>query len=198
MHSNGEHGDRRGHRGGHREDRQQRRQHRHAHGNRRRSHWRAHTRSPRTRRRRPTRTATGPAGRWPSRRGSGAHHGRQHHTDHVDGPVPTAAADVPPRLVVSPVEFEQGRRYQAGMVRACGHPVAREPRRACDQPKFARRGRKPTIDGVRRACAATKGAVGADERRSARLEEPSNGGPDDVLWPMRRAAARRRWQHDCC
>ena len=30
---------------------------------------------------------------------------------------------MPPRLVVSPVEFEQGRRDQAGMVRACARPV---------------------------------------------------------------------------
>ena len=138
MHGNGEHGDRRGHRGGHREDRQQRRQHRHA------------DREPAAKPQRGTRDHPEHAvdnqheRRWGrlvgGRRGEErAHNGRQQHTDHVDGPVPTAAADVPPRLVVSPVEFEQGRRDQAGMVRACGRPVDGN-RRACDQPKFARRG----------------------------------------------------------
>ena len=123
MHGNGEHGDRRGHRGGHREDRQQRREHRHAD--------RETAAQPQRRTRDHPEHAVDDQHerRWGrlvgGRRGEerGADDGRQQHADHVDGPVPTAAADVPPRLVVSPVEFEQGRRDQAGMVRAGGRPV---------------------------------------------------------------------------
>ena len=70
MHGNGEHGDRRGHRGGHREDRQQRRQDRDPD--------RETAAQPQRRTRdHPEHTvdnqheeATGPAGRWPSRRGT--------------------------------------------------------------------------------------------------------------------------------
>ena len=144
-----------------------------------------HTRSPRTHRRQPTRTAMGPAGQWPSRRRSGAHDGRQHHTDHVDGPVPTAAADVPPRLVVSPVEFEQGRRYQAGMVRACGRPVdGNRAGHAISLSSPAGAGNRPSA--VFAAPARRRKAPSASTKGgSARLAEPSNGGPDDVLWPMR-------------
>ena len=130
VHGNGEHGDRRGHRGGDREDRQQRREDRHpdretaAQPQRRTRDHPEHTVDNQHERR---------WGRLVGGRGGeegGAHDGRQHDTDHVDGPVPAAAADVPPRLVVSPVEFEQGRRDEARMVGAGGRSVDGNRRRA--------------------------------------------------------------------
>ena len=192
MHRNGEHGDRRGHRSGHREDRQQRRQHRHPDRE-------TAAQPQRGTRDHPEHTVDDQhERRWGrlvgGRRGEegGADDGRQHHTDHVDGPVPTAAADVPPRLVVSPVEFEQGRRDQAGMVRAGGRPVdGNGAGHAISLSSPTGAGNRPSAVFAAPA-RRRKAPSGTTKGGSARRAEPSNGGPDDVVWPMRQGRPERR------